>query len=263
MLNRVIKTRTAALTLAIMGGTFPFASTQTQIESNVMATNAQPHCVILLHGLIRTPRSMLRLEWELKKQGYQVVNQGYKSRKATIEDLAGPTIEAALSECKLGARIHFVTHSLGGILLRQYLKENSIENLGRSVMMGPPNQGSHIPDEMGDWVGFDLFNGPAGAQLGTDGLPPSLPPVEFEVGIIAGSKSINPLLSNKIPGDDDVKVGVEFTKVEGMADHVTINVSHTYMMNNSEVIGQTLYFLKNGIFIDNSAPADAILVSDD
>lgn len=238
---------------------------QVTAQDSITPFASQMHCVILLHGLIRTPRSMGKIERALEDDGYKVVNLGYPSRQAPIEELSVKAIPPALAQCDSGSRIYFVTHSLGGILLRQYLTQADIPNLGRTVMLAPPNQGSHIPDEMGDWIGFDLFNGPAGAQLGTgeDSLPAHLPPVTFELGVIAGSKSINPLLSDRIPGEDDGKVAVNYTKVEGMGAHITLPVSHTYMMNNDEVITQTLYFLRNGIFLDDTLPPDVVFTKDD
>ncbi|WP_017930473.1 esterase/lipase family protein [Robiginitomaculum antarcticum] len=259
MIRRATHSLPLVFILALIAGITP------SVQGDTGEQAAQPHCAILLHGLIRTPRSMSKLERALDEDGYQVVNLGYPSREAPIEELALIAIPPALNRCESGSRIHFVTHSLGGILLRQYLTEAEILNLGRSVMLAPPNQGSHIPDEMGDWIGFDLFNGPAGAQLGTgeDSLPAHLPPVTFELGVIAGDKSINPLLSDRIPGEDDGKVAVDYTKVEGMSGHITLPVSHTYMMNNDEVITQTLYYLRNGVFLDDSLPPDVVFTTGD
>ncbi|HCS65750.1 MAG TPA: alpha/beta hydrolase [Cellvibrio sp.] len=207
-------------------------------------------CVILLHGLARSSDSMKEMESSLSSEGYSVVNHDYASRKNSIQVLAAEEIPAALSKCKPDEKINFITHSLGGIVLRQYLSTNSIQNLGRTVMLGPPNKGSQATDKLKNVPGYKLINGPAGMQLGTDveSVPFNLGRAEFEVGIIAGTRSINLILSTMLPNPDDGKVSVENTKLEGMADHITIPVSHPFIMKDVKAINQAIFFLKNGRF---------------
>ena len=206
--------------------------------------------VILLHGLARTDRSMHKLEQALVDAGYCVENVSYESTRHDIETLAEMAIGSALSACPVGQKIHFVTHSLGGILVRQYLQKHRIENLGRVVMLGPPNKGSEVVDKLGDFPGFHFINGDAGLQLGTGAtsVPNRLGPAEFDLGVIAGTRSINLFLSSMIPGPDDGKVSVENTRLEGMRDHLEMEVTHTFMMGNSEVIEQVIYYLREGRF---------------
>ncbi len=193
---------------------------------------------------------MEKMAQRLESEGYIVVNHDYPSTDYTIEELSERVVREAHAQCPGDGAIHFVGHSLGGILVRHFMKYNELENLGRVVMLGPPNQGSHVVDAIGEFPGFELLNGPAGQQLGTDqnSIPNRLGPANFEVGIIAGTRSINLILSTMLPDPDDGKVSVGSTKLEGMSDHITVPVSHPFLMKDDEVIDQTVHFLKYGYF---------------
>lgn len=206
--------------------------------------------VILLHGLIRSDRSMRKLEKALAKEGYRVFNVSYESTRNNVETLAEQAIGPALAACPAGQKVNFVTHSLGGILVRQYLKNHDIDNLGRVVMLGPPNKGSEVIDKLRDFPGFRFFHGEAGVELGTGAtsLPNRLGQADFDLGVIAGTRSINLFLSTLIPGVDDGKVSVENTRLEGMRDHLEMEVTHTFMMRNDRVIDQVIHYLKTGKF---------------
>lgn len=211
---------------------------------------AQADCVVLLHGLWRTENSMNPLESALGRAGYEVRNVEYDSTEHPIEVLAEQAIPAGLRACGDAYPVHFVTHSLGGVLVRQYLETRDIERLGRVIMLGPPNQGSEVIDRYGDLPGFEWFAGPAGLQLGTGeaSVPRALGPARFDLGIIAGNRTLNPILSQSLPGPDDGKVSVESTRVAGMDDHLEMPVNHVFMMRDDEVIAQVLYYLENGSF---------------
>jgi len=209
-------------------------------------------CVVLLHGLARTARSMTQLAQAFRGLGYGVVNLTYPSRKHPIEKLTQLAIDPALSKCNLKgkAQVHFVTHSLGGILVRYYLETTKLQNLGRVVMIAPPNKGSQIVDKLGNLPGFGLINGPAGAQLGTDSqsIPSKLGAVTYPVGVIAGTRSVNLILSQFLPGLNDGRVTTENTKVAGMTDYIEAPTSHPFIIQNVNVIRQATNFIRTGSF---------------
>ncbi len=205
--------------------------------------------VILLHGLARSALSMRKIEQRLQAENYTVINVDYPSRSYPIEELAEKVISTALKQCA-GSKVSFVTHSMGGILVRQYLSLHHIENLNKVVMLGPPNKGSEVVDKLANVPGFHLINGDAGMQLGTGELsmPNQLGPADFNVGIIAGTQSINLMLSALIPETNDGKVSVSNTKLDGMNDHIEMKTTHPFMTFNSEVIEQVIRYLKTGSF---------------
>jgi len=211
-------------------------------------------CVILLHGLGRTKYSLSKLASELMND-YGVVNDTYPSRKHTIEELAKIAVGGALAKCLDDySKVHFVTHSLGGILVRQYLSEHNVHKLGNVVMLGPPNKGSELVDffQKSPFLDriFGSTNGPAGRQLSTadTSIPRALGEVDFSLGVIAGTRNFNFLYSRIMPSDSDGKVTVASSKVEGMSDHLVLPVDHTFMMRDRRVVGQIKAFLKHGRF---------------
>lgn len=212
----------------------------------------EDEAVILLHGLARSSGSMGKMEKRLGDEGYQVHNIDYPSTEYPVEEIVEKLVVELAPVFEQSRRVHFVTHSMGGIIVRQLVKTQPIDNLGRVVMLSPPNGGSEVVDALGDWKAFKVLNGPAGQQLGTgdDSLPSSLGPVDFELGIITGDRSINWVLSGMIPGVDDGKVSVENAQVEGMDAFKVVHATHPMIMRNNRVIDYVIRFLSEGVFED-------------
>ncbi|MGB3213022.1 MAG: alpha/beta fold hydrolase [Desulforhopalus sp.] len=211
-------------------------------------------CVVLLHGLARSSRSMDDMANALQAEDYFTVNMDYPSRSTTVERLALIEIPKVLQICReqRAKRISFVTHSMGGILLRYYLSQEEIAELKRVVMLSPPNKGSEVVDTLRGNFFFEWRNGPAGQQLGTgpDSLLHQLGPATFPLGIITGDEPAfyDLWMVDMIPGPSDGKVSVESAKLEGMTDFLVLPENHTFIINDEEVIRQTLYFLQHEKF---------------
>jgi triacylglycerol lipase len=210
-------------------------------------------CVVLLHGLARTSASMHVMQKALTESGYRVINIEYPSRELPIEELAPLAVGEGIDECRASGYevgVNFVTHSLGGILVRYYFDTNASNVVGRVVMLAPPNQGSNAADALRDIPGFDWLNGPAGSQLGKgeSSVPLRLGTPDFEFAVVAGNRSIDPVSSAVLENPDDGKVSVADTKLDGMRDFRIMPVSHTYIMKDDDVIELVRSFLRTGQF---------------
>lgn len=216
------------------------------------AFRAEPgETVILLHGLGRTRWSFWRVEQALRQDGYTVINATYPSREKPIDDLARDWLAPLIAAQRGATRLHFVTHSMGGIVLRCHLRDHAVPNLGRVVMLAPPNAGSELADRLKPTWLYRTMNGPAGQQLGTAGLPGSLgswPAGAGELGVIAGKVSLNPVFSAQLPGPNDGKVTVASARLTGMKDFLTLPYSHTWLAWRGVVLGQIRTFLRDGRF---------------
>lgn len=210
-------------------------------------------CVILLHGLARSSGSMKKMAIFFQQHGYATINVDYPSTRLAIE-ACSEHLEAALELAynRNFSQIHFITHSLGGIVLRYTLNKTMPEKTGRVVMLSPPNHGSEIVDNIGSWKLFQWINGPAGQQLGTtaDSMPNTLGPAIGATGIITGDRHafFDSWFSSLIKGDNDGKVSVESACLENMQDFLIVNESHPFIMNAQTVLEQSLHFIRHGRF---------------
>lgn len=222
------------------------------LVNKLLQIKPKSECIILIHGLARTSRCMNKAASIFEAFGYNTININYPSTKKSIRQLVEQHIQPIINNCESNhyQQIHFLTHSMGGILLRAYLSEHKIKNQGKTVMLAPPNQGSEIVDKLGHLSLFYLLHGPAGRELGTDinSVPMQLAEIDFETGIISGNKSVNPLLSRLIEGENDGKVSLQRAKVKGMKEFLAVPYSHSFIMQRKRVIYQALFFMQNGYF---------------
>lgn len=210
-----------------------------------------PAKVILLHGIGRTSHMMRRLATALMEKGYFVDNIDYPSTIHTVEELATFVFKKIHCYYDLEQPLHFVGHSLGGVVVRILLRDHRPSNLGRVVLIGPPNRGTIVVDFLSRFNFYKRWFGPAGQQIGTgdDSIPHQLPPADYECGIIAGNRSSDPWFSWFLfHTPNDGKVSVESTKLAGMSDHVVVPVSHAKLPKNAKVISSVIRFLETGHF---------------
>ena len=218
--------------------------------------------VVLLHGISRTALSFRKMQLALERAGFATLNLDYESRRKALEGLA-EDIDPAIQRFadRIDGSVHFVCHSMGGLLARVYIARHRPKHLGRVVMLGTPNSGSEIAERLKNFGVYRAFFGPAGQQLGTRrdaAIDALFPPVDYPVGIIAGNRSIYPIASRFLPRPHDGRVSIANTKLEGMADHVVVAASHPWLVRNSVAIAQTIAFLREGKF----NPSDVVTRED-
>ena len=223
-------------------------------SAHAESRNTNSDYVILLHGIARTSKHMKKLEKHLEKENFTVINIDYPSTKHSLEKLSDIIHNDISKNTEKGRTIHFVGYSMGGLLIRVVLSKYHYNNLGRVVQLAPPNQGSEVADKLkNNWL-YKKVYGPAGQQLITDQkeIKHLLADIDYEVGIIAGSRSVDPISSLfMIKGRDDGKVSIEKTKLENAKSHIIVKASHTFFPSKKEVQKQTVHFLKNGKFERN------------
>ena len=219
---------------------------------------ANQDTIVFLHGLGRTWLSMAWLASKARRRGYAVVNHGYRSRRHSIDEHA-EQLRILVRAITCTGQIHFITHSLGGIIVRAMLADRGArpDCLGRVVMLSPPNQGSELADFLSGNPVFHAVLGPAAGELGTSesSTPNKLGPVDFDVGVITGDRTVFPWSSRIFPGPGDGKVTVERAQVSGMRDFLVVQRSHSFIMYGSDVAEAAFHFLEHGRFPGESPRA--------
>jgi pimeloyl-ACP methyl ester carboxylesterase len=220
--------------------------------SGLASPDAPPPAVVLFHAIARTSRSLGKLDRALQQAGFATLNLDYPSRRKPL-DLLAERVHAAVADFAANnpGALHFVGHSMGGLLARVYVARHRPTRLGRVVMLGTPNGGSEVADLLQGLSLYRKFYGPAGLQLTThlDGVLRSLPALDYPVGIIAGNGSLDPISSILVlPRPNDGRVSVQSSRLDGMADHITIRASHSGLLRHRIAIDQTIAFLRDGRF---------------
>lgn len=209
--------------------------------AGVPAPSPERELVVLVHGMGRTPLSMVPLERRLERAGYAVLNWGYSSTCCDIAELGARLRRAVEAHPAAGGRVHFVSHSLGGILVRRVLAEDDLPfATGRVVMLAPPNQGSRAADRLAPALGWLLRPLPELRTAAMRSAPLLAAAPEVEVGVIAGRY--------------DAKVSVAESRLEGMDAHAVVPATHGFLMFRADVQRLVLEFLRDGAF---SAPPAA------
>jgi pimeloyl-ACP methyl ester carboxylesterase len=211
--------------------------------------------VVILHGIAKTSSSMRPVELALQKEGYKTLSITYPSTDQNLDGIAAHLREKHMNEAfwQNAGTVHIVTHSMGGLVARRYLDtfKDDIpkDKLGRVVMLAPPNGGSEVADTIHKLAPYQWYYGPAGSELTSDAQARNKSDVYYELGIIAGTKEWPYFVAAFIvPGQSDGRVSVEKTRLDGMADHVSVNGTHTFIMDKPDVHKQILHFLKEGQF---------------
>lgn len=209
--------------------------------------------VVLVHGLSRSAKCFCKMERCLRDSGYAVFTIDYPSTQGDIQTLTAKYIEPVIRDsCQDKAKqVHFVTHSMGGILVRYYLASRNPQRIGRVVMLSPPNRGSEMVDFLRKTYIVPKLLGPAYLQLATDGFVRKIEETNHEIGVITGTRSINWLNSIIIDGDDDGKVSVERAKLPRMKDFLVVKRTHPMIMDADEVISASVRFIETGRFPRN------------
>lgn len=217
----------------------------------------KPETIVLLHGIGHTRLNMLGMARLFAKEGYTVLNISYPSTRMGLTDIAAHlSKKPGMSELwQSGNKVHFVTHSMGGLVAQKYLEtldEMPRQKMGRLVMLGTPNRGSEVADYMKDFRPYRWFYGQAGQELTTRSRQSAFKTPFYETGIIAGTASyLYPVASSIIRWNTPVhdgRVTVESTRIPGMTDHISLPVTHGLLAWSPSAQSQTIYFIKNGVF---------------
>jgi pimeloyl-ACP methyl ester carboxylesterase len=205
--------------------------------------------VILVHGLWYGPWVMGFLGRHLQHAGFTVRQFAYRATASPVAEHASQL--ALFAERTRATKVHFVGHSLGGLVIVHMLAHGQGRATGRAVLLGTPLQGSRVARKVVRLPGGGLLLGQAADDLGRG------QPVQadgHEIGMIAGCKALGlgRLLGQPDKASDGT-IELDETNAPGLSGRVILPVSHTGMLYSSEVASQVANFLRDGRF----APLEA------
>lgn len=239
-----------SVVLIVVPFSYGYSSSQSDNQSNIDTVSSSGEMIILLHGALKSAFSMKRLENMFADHGYQTLNWDYDSRNYAVEENAAKLDSIIKARNYEQYKLNFVTHSMGGIIVRYYLDKYTPSKLGRFVMIAPPNQGSLIANELQKFPPFRWLYKKNVDYLttGSEAFAPNagIPPMEF--GIIAGGTGGKYGFNWYLPGDDDGTLSVEQTKLQGASDFILLPYIHATIMIQDRTLQQTLNFIQEGHF---------------
>ncbi len=203
--------------------------------------------VLLVHGFLGSSSDLQELEARFQQEGFQTHNVDYNTVTNSIREMGDDVIGRGLAQFKNAENVNIVTHSMGGIVFRAYSETHDTSQIRRVVMLAPPNGGSEVAAELSQYSAYRNFFGPAGTELASINLQPRKIG-NYDLGIIAGTSSVNPIFSPLLPGPDDGYVALSSTPLDGMNDFITIPSSHGLITSNESAIEQSVHFIINGQF---------------
>lgn len=203
--------------------------------------------VVLLHGLWRSHHAMDELALDLHAKGYETINLPYPSFRKSLDEIVTEVAEQLGDSDK---KTHFVTHSMGGIVIRKLAHDFPNKVTGRIVMLAPPNQGSEIIDWMEDCSFVQWSLGPGGMELSSESVTQSIPGFSHqeEVGVIMGCGQNLPIFQPLLDGENDGIVTVDGGMTEGVSELIVTPTNHCFIMANPKVKAQITEFLSKGCF---------------
>lgn len=213
------------------------------------------HAVIYLHGIGRSSKSLRPIMNGIPDEGFTHIPFEYPSTRISLEQSAG-YLHSLIESLTDVEKISFVVHSMGGLVVRRYLKDHRDPRLHRMVMIGSPNSGAELADMLKSSVLFRTIYGPAGQELVTNstGTASPLPTPDFEFGIVAGGKNDGRGYNRLLPGDNDGTVTVNSARLVGAADFLLVPKIHAFLMSDETVIAAVRHFLKHGRFNPDRSP---------
>ena len=231
------------------------------LDAHRRASGLEPpsgEVVVLIHGILRSSKSMSRVAAGLRRDGLQPELFDYPSTRVSLEESAVYLRRVIDGFPPSVTRISFVVHSMGGLLVRQHLRDaggNVDPRLHRMVMIGTPNYGANLATMLEGTAAFQLLFGPAGAQLADHDTAPAagLPTPAFEFAVIAGIRGTASGFNPLVPGDDDGTVSLASARLAGARDFLAVRGLHSSLMFQPSVVAAASRFIRTGSLHEDGA----------